>query len=260
MSSVHNEPINPISTVDINSPDIARTSAIIDKAFFLLKLTLFIALVSGLTFLLFPIYSPDLQQDVPSPYLIQPTLVFAGVGGLLFYTFALNKPERFSPLCAKGFAVCQGLVLGGLCSYTWSIFFNLIGLSILSALLGIAVVWYGYTQDLIRPTKRFRKMVRSLVYLVSFWYLFSFIGALFYHIDFSIIYGNTWSGIIFSAAIGILACLETLICIQDVAVYEKHGIVREMEWYFALELLAGVLWVYIEMLILWFKILMKWKV
>ena len=87
--------------------------------------------------------------------------------------------------------------------------------------------------------------------------MYTFFAYFWWGTEFELIYGNTWVGIGFSSAVAIIACLETLLCIEDIEEYEKMGISEHVEWFLAMELLAGVLWVYIEIVVLCFKWHMK---
>lgn len=237
------------------------TSVCVKRALWLLSISVVVALISGVFFSFFQVYSPDFEEDIPNPFIIEPTLLIMGLTGIVLYVLALYNQRTLSTLCAHGFAVCQGIVLGGLSCYTWSIFPNIMFQSIALTTLGLAITWTGYHNGWLRPTPFFRSLIRFLIGAICLWYMYTFIAYVFWHIEFEIIYGNTWTGIAFSSTIAIIACLETLLCLQDIDEYESHfqatDFSEEMEWFFALELIAGIIWVYIEVVIMCFKWQMK---
>lgn len=237
------------------------TSVCVKRALWLLSISVIVALLSGLFFSFFEVYSPDFEEDIPNPFIIEPALLIMGLTGIVLYVVALYNQRTLSTLCAHGFAVCQGIVLGGLSCYTWSIFPNIMFQSIGLTTIGLALTWSGYQSGLFRPNPFFRSIIRFLVGAICLWYMYTFIAYVFWHIEFELIYGNTWTGIAFSGTIAIIACLETLLCLQDIDEYESYlqatNFSEEMEWFFALELMAGIIWVYIEVIIMCFKWQMK---
>ncbi len=241
-------------------PPVSNTSSCISKTFRLMGIILLFGAISGIIFMNFQVYSPELEQDVPNPYYIQSSLFAFGFLGILFYLVALFNQKKLSSTCAFGFSVCQGIVVGGLCSYTWSIFPVLIVQSITLTGFCLSITWYGYQKDIFRVPPITRGFIHTLVMGVCFFYMFTFLLYLITGNELEIIYGNTWTGIAFSIFVAFVACLETLICLQEIAIYEKQGISKEMEWFFALELISGIIWVYVEVIILLFKWNMKTEV
>jgi len=237
------------------------TSVCVKHALRLLSISLVVALLSGVFFSFFQVYSSDFEEDIPNPFIIEPTLLIMGLTGIILYVLALYNQRTLSTLCAHGFAVCQGIVLGGLSCYTWSIFPNIMFQSIGLTTLGLGITWTGYQNGWLKPNPFFRSIIRFLVGAICLWYMYTFIAYIFWEIEFELIYGNTWTGIAFSATIAIIACLETLLCLQDIDEYERHlqstNFSEEMQWFFAMELMAGIIWVYIEVVIMCFKWQMK---
>ena len=234
-----------------------RTSVAVQNAIRLLLLSLVVAFISGVGFSFFEVYSPDFEEDIPSPFIIEPALIIAGLTGILFYIIGLYNQRTLSAFCAHAFAVCQGVVLGGLSCYTWSIFPTIMVESLVLSSVAIGCTWFGYQQGWLRPNPLFRIVIRLLVGGICLWYMYTFLAYIFWHIEFEMIYGNTWSGILFSSTVAGIACMETLLCIEDIEKYERYEAPQQIEWYLAMELLAGILWVYIEIVILCFKWHMK---
>ena len=127
--------------------------------------------------------------------------------------------------------------------------------------IGLAITWIGFQNGWLRPNPFFRSLIRFLVGGICLWYMYTFIAYVFWHIEYELIYGNTWTGIAFSGTIAFIACLETLLCLDDIERYETvlqaTDYAEEMQWFFALELMAGIIWHYIEVVIMCFKWQMK---
>jgi|GEM_PF-5838576 len=243
-----------------NTSDLKK-SLCVQHALWLLSISVVVAVASGLVFSFFQVYSPDFEDDIPNPFIIEPALLIMGLTGIVLYVVALYNQRTLSAICAHGFAVCQGIVLGGLSCYTWSIFPNMMFQSLALTTIGLAITWTGYQKGWLRPNPFFRTIIRFLVGGICLWYMYTFVAYVFWHIEFELIYGNTWTGIAFSSTIAGIACLETLLCLQDIDDYETYlqatDFSEEMEWFFAMELMAGIIWVYIEVVIMCFKWQMK---
>lgn len=247
---------SPSHTPNIG-PHILSTHLAVQKAIRLLLISLVVALISGFIFSWFEVYSPDFEEDIPNPYIIEPTMIASGLLGIVFYVVGLYNQSFLGQWCAHGFAFCQGIVIGGLSCYSWSIFPNIMMESCLLSSIAIGCTWVGYEREWLRPNLSFRRIIRVLVTSICLWYMYTFFAYFFWGIEFDLIYGNTWIGIGFSSVVAIIACLETLLCIEDIETYEKMGVSEHVEWFLAMELLAGILWVYIEIVVLCFKWHMK---
>lgn len=242
------------------TPKIATTSICIEKTVRLLLFSLLTACVSYVFFNLFHVYSPDLEQDVPNPFYIQSSFFIFGFLGFFIYLFAIYQKKKLGEICAYGYSFCQGVILGGLSCYTWSIFPSMLFQSMLLTTFFLSSTWHIYQKGLIPNNIITKKFIAFLVFSVCFFYMITFFACYFYDYELAMFYGNTRSGLAFSLLVSIIACLETIVCLDEISLYEKQGLPKNYEWFLALELIAGIVWVYVEIIVLLFKWNMRTKV
>ena len=168
------------AVTESSSIDLSK-SMCVAYALRLLSISLVVALFSGVFFSFFQVYSPDFEEDIPNPFIIEPALLIMGLTGIVLYVLALHNQRTLSALCAHGFAVCQGIVLGGLSCYTWSIFPNIMFQSIALTTLGLGITWTGYHNGWLRPNPFFRSIIRFLVGAICLWYMYTFIAYVFWN-------------------------------------------------------------------------------
>lgn len=241
------------SNIHSSGLKISKTSICIEKTVLLIFFSLFIACCSYTFFNLFQVYSPDLEQDVPNPFYIQSSFFIFGFLGFFIYLFAIYQKKKLGEICAIGFSFCQGVILGGLSCYTWSIFPSMLFQSLLTTTAFLICTWHIYQKGFIPNNIISKKFIEFLVFSICLFYMITFFACYFYDFELEMFYGNTKSGLAFSLLVSIIACLETIVCLDEISLYEKKGLPENYEWFLALELISGVFWIYVEIIILLFK-------
>ena len=182
---------------------------------------------------------------------VEGLIALGGIGGLVA-AIATTFKKQWSPVLAPVYAALEGLVLGGI-----SAFFNAqypgIALEAVGATLAtMAVMLVAYRTGVLRATPAFQRGVMAATGGVLIFYLVSWVASFFLHYSLMMVGGPIGIGI--SLVIVGIAAFNLVL---DFAVIE-NGVAsrapRYMEWYAGFSLMVTLVWLYIEMLRLLFRI------
>ena len=151
----------------------------------------------------------------------------------------------------------QGIVVGALSCYVQFIFPWVIFLSFVLSAGACTLCWSLYHIYNVRLSSKQISSINAMVGFISIFYLISFVLEFFWNIQIPWVYDNTMTGVIFSLSVSTLAWLNSYIVLQDIDLFEKRGGPEYLSWFFATELLAAIIWGYVEFVILLFKWLMS---
>lgn len=171
-------------------------------------------------------------------------MAVGGIGGLVL-AFATIFKKEWAPITAPLYAFMQGLLIGGISAVMENAFPGIIIQAVLLTFGTLLAMLFVYQSGLIQVTDKFRLGVAAATGGVLFVYLASFVLGLF-GFDTSMIFGNSWSGILFSVFVIIIAALNFVVDFDFI----EQGIARQapkyMEWYGAFGLMVTLIWLYIE--------------
>jgi uncharacterized YccA/Bax inhibitor family protein len=171
------------------------------------------------------------------------------IGGIAGFIVALitifNK--KASPVTAPIYAVCQGLLLGGISSLFENRFPGIVMQAVLLTFGTLGALLLAYTSRLIRVTENLKLGLVAATGGIALFYLVSMILG-FFGVQIPMIYGSGPVGIIFSAVIVVVAALNLVLDFDFIEQGAEQGAPKYMEWYAAFGLIVTLVWLYMEIL------------
>ncbi len=171
------------------------------------------------------------------------------IGGIAGFIVALitvfNK--KAAPVTAPIYAVCQGLLLGGISSLFEARFPGIVMQAVLLTFGTLGALLLAYTSRLIKATENFKLGIVAATGGIALFYLVSMILG-FFGVQIPMIYGSGPVGIIFSAVIVVVAALNLVLDFDFIEQGAEQGAPKYMEWYAAFGLIVTLVWLYMEIL------------
>ncbi len=173
-------------------------------------------------------------------------MILGMIGGLIFALVTTFKAE-WSPVTAPLYALCEGLMLGGI-SAMFELRFPGIAIESVSLTFGtMLVLLMVYKSGLIRVTQKFRMGVIAATGAIFLFYLVQMVLGLF-HVHFGV---GRYSGplsIGISLVIVAVAALNLVLDFDFIERGANSGAPKYMEWYGAFGLMVTLVWLYLEIL------------
>lgn len=181
-----------------------------------------------------------------SPQAVGPLALAGVIGGLIFALATIFK-KTWAPITAPLYALCEGLVLGGV-SAILELRFPGIAIEAVSLTFGTLVcLLLAYRSGIIRVTDKFRLGVVAATGGIALFYLIEMVLG-FFHIQFTAVNGAGAIGIGFSVFVVIIAALNLVLDFDFIENAARAGVPKYMEWYGAFGLLVTLIWLYFEIL------------
>ena len=183
---------------------------------------------------------------------IMPWMIGGGVAGFVLALITIFKPV-WSPFTAPIYAVCQGLLLGGL-----SASFNAIYPGIVMQAVGLTfailfMMLFAYKSGLIKVTQKFRTGIIAATGGIFIFYMATWILGMF-GVDMGFALGNSLFSIGISLFIVAIASLNLVLDFDFIEKSAQKGAPKYMEWYGAFGIMVTLIWLYLEILRLLSKI------
>ncbi len=171
------------------------------------------------------------------------------IGAIAGFVVALitifNK--KAAPVTAPLYAVCEGVMLGGISSVFERMYPGIVMQAVLLTFGTLGALLLAYTSRLIRVTENLKLGIVAATGGIALFYLVSWILSLF-HVNVSIISSSSPAGIIFSAVIVVVAALNLVLDFDFIEQGAEQGAPKYMEWYAAFGLIVTLVWLYMEIL------------
>lgn len=230
----------------VQGDDTMRMSGAITATAVLLVITA-VSFVFGWQ-LVTPTYGPLLPDgtreaivDVPG-WLIVLALVSFGVAMLNSF-----KP-KLSVVTGPIYAILMGVFAGAI-SHAFEAFYEGIVVQAVAATAAVFTAMLGlYATRVIRVTDRMRSTIVAAMAGIALLYLASIALRFLFGIRVPFVYDSGPLGILISIAICGVAAFSLLLDFDFIERGVEMGAPRYMEWYAAFGLMAGILWLYIEIL------------
>lgn len=172
--------------------------------------------------------------------------------GLILALVTAFKPT-WSPVTAPLYALCEGVLLGGISSM-FELKFP--GIAMQAVVLTFGTLFgllFAYRAGIIRATEKFKKVVSTATLGIFFVYLASWILG-FFGAGIPYIHESGMIGIGFSLFVVVIAALNLVLDFDFIEQGANNGAPRYMEWYGAFGLIVTLVWLYVEFLILLAKL------
>jgi len=182
----------------------------------------------------------------PVPETVFPWIMIGGIAGFVLALVTIFKKE-WSPVTAPGYALLEGLVLGGV-SAMFELRFPGIAMQAVGLTFGTLIaLLLAYRSGLIQVTDKFRLGVVAATGGIAVFYLITFVLS-FFGMHFNSIYGSGLIGIGFSVVVVIVAALNLVLDFDLIESGARAGAPKYMEWYGAFALMVTLIWLYLEII------------
>lgn len=185
-----------------------------------------------------------MQLQDPAP--LMPWVMGGAVAGLVFALITCFA-QRAAWITAPVYALCEGLVLGGLSAIYEIRYPGLVMQAVTLTFATLACMLVAYRTGLIRVTQRFRACLVAATGAIALVYLVNMVMSMFGH-PLTFLNASSPLGIGISLVITGVAAFNLVLDFDFIATGVQRGAPRHMEWYAAFSVLATLIWLYIEML------------
>jgi uncharacterized YccA/Bax inhibitor family protein len=180
---------------------------------------------------------------------------YIGIGLIGGFVVALvtTFKKSWAPVTAPMYALLEGLFLGGISAIferRWP------GIPMQAVALTFGTTFcmlMAYRSGLIRATQKFTLGVVAATGGIAVFYLVTMVLG-FFHIQTSIVNGNSTISILFSLFVVGVAALNLILDFAFIEEGAAQGAPRYMEWYGAFGLMVTLVWLYLEIIRLLSKI------
>jgi uncharacterized YccA/Bax inhibitor family protein len=186
------------------------------------------------------------------PASVGPYVLVGAFGGMIMAFVTMFKKE-WAGITAPIYALLEGLFLGGI-SAVLELRFPGIAIEAVGLTFGTCFcMLLAYRSGLIQPTRRFMLGIAAATGGIFVVYLVSMVLG-FFGVHIPLIYGSGPIGILFSLAVVIVAALNLILDFNFIEQGVLQGFPKYMEWYGAFGLMVTLVWLYVEILRLLFKL------
>jgi uncharacterized YccA/Bax inhibitor family protein len=173
-------------------------------------------------------------------------LMFGGIAGFITALITIFN-KRAAPVTAPIYAVCEGMLLGGISSLFERQYPGIVMQAVLLTFGTLGALLAAYATRLIRPTEKFKLGIFAATGGIAFFYIISMILGVF-GMPMTIISAASPAGIIFSGIVVVVAALNLVLDFDFIEQGAAQGAPKYMEWYAAFGLIVTLVWLYMEIL------------
>ena len=175
-------------------------------------------------------------------------MILGFVGGIIMAIITIKK-KIWAPYTVSGYALLEGLALGGISQIFESLYPGIASQAIFLTFGILAALLLAYKSGVIKPTENFKLGVFAATGGIFIMYLISFIMS-FFGSGMSIMNPNNASmlSIGFSLFVVVIASLNLVLDFDFIEEGAERGAPKYMEWYGAFGLLVTLIWLYLEIL------------
>jgi uncharacterized YccA/Bax inhibitor family protein len=174
-------------------------------------------------------------------------LAMGGIGGFILALATIFKPN-WSPITAPIYALCEGLLLGGISAVTEARYPGVAMQAVALTFGTLLCLLLAYRLGLVRATEKFRLGVVAATGAICLVYIATMVLSLFHIHAFSSLFGNGMIGIGFSLVVVVIAALNLVLDFDFIERGAAYGAPKFMEWYGAFALMVTLIWLYLEIL------------
>jgi uncharacterized YccA/Bax inhibitor family protein len=181
-----------------------------------------------------------------TPQAALPWMIGGLIGGLVFSLVTIFK-KTWSPVTAPIYALCEGLVLGGISALLEQQYPG-IAIQALGLTFGVtAVMLVLYTSRVLRATPKFTMGVIAATGAIFIVYMVDIVLGMFGRHVPLLNSSGPW-GIGISVVIVVIAALNLILDFGFVETGVHAGAPKYMEWYGAFGIMVTLVWMYLEIL------------
>lgn len=167
---------------------------------------------------------------------------FAGFVLGIIMCFAPKKSPYLAPL----YAVCEGMLLGGISALMENVFKGIVVQTVCSTMVIVFAMFFLYKTGLIVVTQKLRSIIILSTLSVGILYLIAYILQLLgFGATAQMIYGRS---VVMSVAVCIIASFNLLLDFDRIEYFSQKRVPFYMNWYCAYGLMLTIVWLYIEIM------------
>lgn len=175
------------------------------------------------------------------------TLMMGGFVGSIISFIVIMFARKTLKFMAPIYALCEGLVLGGLSVMFEAKYPGIVIQAVGSTFMAFFVMLALYKAGIIKCTEKFRSVLMISMLSILGIYLVQIIGS-FFHMSVPGLFGSGLVGIGFSAVVCVIAALNFIIDFKTIEDGAETMADKSFEWYCAFGLMVTFVWLYIEIL------------
>lgn len=173
------------------------------------------------------------------------TTVGAVLGFVLYLVILFNT--KTARVLAPAYAVCEGLVLGGLSGIFEKSFPGIVMSAVGLTFAAFGVTLLLYRTGVVRYTEKFRSVLMVSMFSILGIYLISFLGS-FFGMQIPQIFSSSPIGIGFSVLVCIIAAANFIMDFDFIEQGSRNFLSKDYEWLASVGLLVTLVWLYMEVL------------
>ena len=180
-------------------------------------------------------------------------MMLMSIGGIAGFITALIIAFARVTVLVPVYAVCEGLLLGGLSAMYESSYPGIVAQALAGTFAALFSMLILYRAGLIKCTDKFRSVIFISTASIAAIYIVNFIGS-FFGYAVPIINSATNAGIAVSVVVVIIAALNLIIDFDFIEQGAQRMYPKKYEWYGAFGLMVTLVWLYVEILRLLAKV------
>jgi uncharacterized YccA/Bax inhibitor family protein len=173
-------------------------------------------------------------------------VMVALVVGLVTAIAGTVKPA-WARFAGPVYAVVEGALVGAISAVYAQLYEGIVTQAMLGTFLTVVVMAVLYATRTIRVTEKVRSIVMGATGAIALFYVVS-IALSFFNVQMPLVWSAGPFGILFSAAVIVLAAFNLLLDFDLIERGIKQGAPAYMDWFAALGLMVTVVWLYLEIL------------
>lgn len=235
--------IEPFRGVTYVSPGNSMTiSGTINKTFFMLALVLLPAVWVW----------KQLYGINANPGAVQAWMIGGMIAGFVLSLVTIFKKE-WCPVTAPLYAVAQGLFLGGMSGLFEQAYPGIVVQAVSLSIATLLAMLMVYRAGWIQATDGFKMgIVAATLGIAAVYFIAIILG--FFGINVPFMTGSGWFSLLFSFFVVGIAALNFILDFDLIEQGSRGGAPKYMEWYGAFALMVTLIWLYVEILRLLWKL------
>ncbi|STO08268.1 MULTISPECIES: Bax inhibitor-1/YccA family protein [Exiguobacterium] len=187
--------------------------------------------------------------------LLFPIMIGSLILGLLLALVIMFKPHT-APVVAPLYGIVEGVFVGTISYFFESMVPGIVGRAVLTTFVVAFAMWFVYSTGLVKVTQKFRAGIMAAIFTVMLLYLFQ-IGMSFFGAGLPFMTGSSPLAIGVQFVIVIIASLALVLDFDYIARQVEDRAPKHLEWVAAFGLIVTLIWLYIELLDLLYRLAMR---
>ena len=187
--------------------------------------------------------------------LLFPLMIGSLILGFIFALLITFKPNT-APVVAPLYGIIEGVFVGSISYFFEAMVPGIVGRAVLTTFVVAFAMWFVYTTGLVKVTQKFKVGVMAAMFTVMLLYLVQLVMSLFGS-GLAFMTGSSPLAIGVQFVIVIVASLALVLDFDFIASQVEARAPKQLEWVAAFGLIVTLVWLYIELLDLLYRLAMR---